>query len=976
MGAAGVTDGASRRGPQPDWCLLGPVRLVVDGTELDLGPAKQRSVLAILLMTPGRTVPTETLIDRVWGERPPRSPNPAAPYVTRLRKILAGAGLGSVRYAAGGYRLDADPDRVDLHRARRLAGEARVARAAGDDALAADLLGAALAGWSPAPLAGVPGEWADRTRAALAREGLDLHARRAEANLRLGRHAAVVEDLRPLVAEQPGAENLAAALMLALAGSGRPAEALECYARVRATAHKLGTEPARQLADLQLRILRNDPDLAGGTATATAAGNGPGPDAGPDRDAPTGQLPGRPETRPVPAELPADVAAFTGRHAELARLDSLLPERTERPDAPAQTAIAAVSGTAGVGKTALAVRWAHRVCARFPDGQLYVNLRGYDPELPVTAGAALARLLRSLGVADTDIPPDVDERAARYRSELAGRKVLVLLDNAGTADQVRPLLPGSPGCAVLVTSRDSLAGLVAVDGAGRLDLDLLPLPDARSLLGTLIGDRAAIEPTAADALAQRCARLPLALRVAAELAVGRPAASLAELVAELSDQRQRLELLDSGEDPRAAVTAVFSWSVQQLPAAAAGLFRLLGLHPGPDISAAAAASLAGRPLPEVRSSLTRLARAHLIVEHPPARFSFHDLLRAYASQLAHTLDTADRQRGAVRRIVDHYLGTAHAAARLVDPARDPITLPAPQPGVVAEQLGDQEQALAWMSSELPVLRGVAQLAADAGLHRAAWQLAWALDDILDRRADWPDRAANAQAGLAAAHRLDDPAAQAHAHRLVALAYTRLDRHGDARDHLQHALTLSSAAGDVVGQAHIHLSLALALERADDNADALRHAQRSLRLYQTGGHRIGQANALNEVGWLYALLGDHQQALDACRPALALLQELGDRSGQAGAWDSLGYVYDQLGDHATAIPCYQRSIDLYRDLGERYNEADTLRSLGAVYEAAGHRQHARRAWQRALTILDQLDHPDAEHVRVSLGRTDQIPVLGR
>jgi tetratricopeptide (TPR) repeat protein len=447
-------------------------------------------------------------------------------------------------------------------------------------------------------------------------------------------------------------------------------------------------------------------------------------------------------------------------------------------------------------------------------------------------------------------------------------------------------------------------------------------------------------------------------------------------VAELGDQRQRLELLDSGEDPRAAVTAVFSWSVQQLPAAAAGLFRLLGLHPGPDISAAAAASLAGRPLAEVRSSLARLARAHLIVEHTPARFSFHDLLRAYASQLAHTLDTADRQRGAVRRIVDHYLRTAHAAARLLDPVRDPITLPAPQPGVVAEHLGDREQALTWMAGDLPVLRGVAQLAADAGLHRAAWQLAWALDDILERRGDWPDRAANARAGLAAARRLGDPAAQAHAHRLIALAYTRLDRHNDARAHLRDALTLSSQAGDVVGQAHIHLSLALALERVGDHADALRHAQRSLDLYRTGGHRIGQANALNEVGWLHALLGDHQPALDACRPALTLLEELGDRSGQAGTWDSLGYVHRQLGDHAAAITCYQRSIDLYRDLGERYNEADTLHSLGDVYEAAGHRQHARRAWQRALTILDDLGHPDAEQVRASLSRTDQIPILGR
>src|SRR5215472_6158356 len=324
----------------------------------------------------------------------------------------------------------------------------------------------------------------------------------------------------------------------------------------------------------------------------------------------------------VPRQLPADVGAFTGRTVELAELDWLLPDAAAGPvtDAVGPVVISAVSGTAGVGKTALAVRWAHRAAAHFPDGQLYVNLRGYDPDQPVSAGEALAGFLRALGVAGQDIPPGEAERAARYRSLVAGRRLLVVLDNAATVEQVRPLLPGSPSAMVVVTSRDSLAGLVARDGARRLDLGLLPAADAVALLRVLIGQRAEADPAAARMLADRCARLPLALRVAAELAVARPDTPLAELAAELADEGERLALLDAGGDPRGAVASVFSWSYRHLDPGAARMFRLLGLHPGPDWDRYAAAALGGTGVAEAGRLLNALARAHLIAPAGPGRY--------------------------------------------------------------------------------------------------------------------------------------------------------------------------------------------------------------------------------------------------------------------------------------------------------------------------------------------------------------------
>jgi tetratricopeptide (TPR) repeat protein len=673
----------------------------------------------------------------------------------------------------------------------------------------------------------------------------------------------------------------------------------------------------------------------------------------------------------VPAQLPRDVAGFAGRGEQLARLDTLLAIATGA--APTAMVISAVSGTAGVGKTALAVHWAHRIADRFPDGQLYVNLRGFDPGGQVMAPAAAVRgFLDALGVPAERVPSSLDAQVALYRSLLAGRRVLVVLDNARDAAQARPLLPGTPTALVVVTSRSQLTSLVAVDGAHSLTVALLTEAEARELLTRRLGpDQIVAEPQAVEQIVASCARLPLALTIAAARAEqsGFPLAALAGELAEAGG----LDALDAG-DAVGQVRAVFSWSYTALSPAAARLFRLLGLHPGPDISAAAAASLAAVPPAETRRLLAELTRASLLTEYTPGRYGFHDLLRAYAGDLTNTVDSAGQRRAALGRVLDHYLHTAHTADHLLYPHRDPIllALTPPGPGVTQEQPADHGQALAWMATEHPVLRAAVRQAAETGYDTHTWQLTWTLDTFLDRQGHWHDLTTTWHTALPAGRRLNDPAAQAHAHRRLAWTHTRLGRYSDAHAHLQHALHLYTQTNDHTGQAHAHAALGMLWGRQGRPEQALDHAQQALTLYRATGHRRGQAAGLNNVGWYHALRGDHQQALTYCQQALTLLQELGDRAGEADTWDSLGYAHHHLSRHTQAADCYQHALHLYRDLGDHYNEADTLTHLGDTHHAAGNITAARTAWQHALDILTDLDYPDTDTVRARLHDLDQTP----
>jgi tetratricopeptide (TPR) repeat protein len=504
-----------------------------------------------------------------------------------------------------------------------------------------------------------------------------------------------------------------------------------------------------------------------------------------------------------------------------------------------------------------------------------------------------------------------------------------------------------------------------VEGARPLVVDLLTVEEARQLLAGRLGEsRVTAEPDAAGEIIQRCARLPLALSIIAARAALHPTFPLATFADQLRDARGRLDVL-AGDEDAADVRAVFSWSYHALTPAAARLFRLLGLHPGPDIAAPAAASLAAVRQPQARTLLAELARANLLVEHIPGRYTFHDLLRAYTTDLARRLGTDEERHTATHRMLDHYLHTARAANALLNPARDPIALTPPSPGVIPEKSASQEQALAWFTTEHSALLAAVNHAAATGLDTHTWQLAWTLFTFLDRRGHWHDLAAIGHTAVAAAHRLADPTGQLLAHRILARAHLRLGRLDDAHNQLRHALNLFGQTGDQAGQADTHVDLARVWARQGSVAEVAHHGWQAHALHQATGHQLGQAQALNAIGWSHARLGDPQQALTCCRQALPLLQEFDDREGQAHAWGSLGLAHHHLGQHTQALACHRHALDLYRDLGVRYYEADTLTLLGDTHHATGNTDAACDAWQHALTILTDLHHPDAETVRTKL-----------
>jgi DNA-binding SARP family transcriptional activator len=599
--------------------ILGPLEVWHDGERLTIGGPQQRALLAVLLLNANSVVSADRLVDHLWGERPPDSARHLLKgCIAGLRRALRVGRTERLLTRPPGYLLEVLPGEFDLDRFDELAVAA--GKLVGTPTELATVLRGALSCWRGPALDGLDLDVCRAEAARLDERRLAVLEERIDVDLRLGSYPDLVAELQALVRQHPLRERLWAQLMLALHGANRQTDALAVYRQVRQLlVEELGVEPSVTLRQAQRVVLT-------GARIDTAK---PGTLVVPNGKAPQRSVVrSRADDPPIPAQLPADVANFTGRGAELSELSRLHPA-----DAPTSTEmlIIAVSGTAGVGKTALAIRWTHSVRGRFPDGQLYVNLRGYDPGQPVTAATALGRFLTGLGLPDRDIPGDLDSRAARFRTEVAGRRMLIMLDNASSVDQIRPLLPGTSSCVVVVTSRAALAGLVALHGAHRLNLDLLPTVDAIALLGRLIGDRVEAEPLAAAALAEQCARLPLALRVAAELAAARPASRLAELVGELGDQRRRLDLLEASGDPMAAVRTGFSWSYRRLPADAARTFRLAGLYTGPEFDAHAMSAQANTSIGEARRTLDLLASEHLIQGTAHGRYVMHALLRAYAA---------------------------------------------------------------------------------------------------------------------------------------------------------------------------------------------------------------------------------------------------------------------------------------------------------------------------------------------------------
>jgi tetratricopeptide (TPR) repeat protein len=662
-------------------------------------------------------------------------------------------------------------------------------------------------------------------------------------------------------------------------------------------------------------------------------------------------VPARGAVPQVPRQLPAAVPGFTGRAAELETLTRTLDQAGV--GAPGTVVISAIGGTAGVGKTALAVHWAHQVAGRFPDGQLYANLRGYDPAQPVPTADALAGFLLALGVPGQDIPAEEDERATRYRSLLADKQVLVVLDNAGSADQVRPLLPGMAACAVVVTSRDTLAGLVARDGAARLDLDVLPLEEAVALLRTLIGARVDAEPAAAAELADQCCRLPLALRVAAELAASRPATSLAALTGELADLRTRLNLLDAGGDPGTEVRAVFSWSYRRLGAEDARTFRLLGLHPGPDLEPYAAAALTGATVPQARQALDVLTRAHLIQPAAPGRHGMHDLLRGYARELPATLDGDQEQHAALTRLFDHYLHTAAAAMDTLYPAEHHRRPRIPRPTTPVPSLADPAAARDWLDRERPALVAAARHTAAHGWPGHVTQLAAILPRYLFNGGHYPEAITIFGHALGTARRTGDRIAEATALIQTGIVDREQGRLQEAADHYRQALTLFRKTGGRTGEARALANMGLAETDLGRCEHAARHEQEAVTIYRNIGDRFGEARALGYLGLARERQGRYREAASHYRQALDLSREIGDRDGEAWALARLGVVDLRLGRYEPAAGYLQQALDLFRAMGNRGGEAEALVRLGEVDQGLGCYEQAADNFERALARLREI-----------------------
>ncbi|WP_262700508.1 MULTISPECIES: AfsR/SARP family transcriptional regulator [Streptomyces] len=962
------------------FAVLGPVRAWRGAHELDLGSPQQRVVLAALLLRRGRPVTVAELVDAVWGDEPP----PAAvsvlrTYASRLRKVLepgrdAGEPPRVVVSAADGYLARVPEGSVDLGVFEQRVAEAKKLRATGAMSAAADLLRAALDAWEGTPLAGLPGPLAEAERSRLAEERLATLETRLDTDVRLGRHSEVIAELAALTGEHPLREPLCQLLMLALYRSGRQAEALAVYRRTRGTlAAELGINPSASLRELHGRILTADPTLDHTSTETETETTEPDTEAEPWVSLAAGHL-------ARPAQLPADLATFTGREAELTQIQALLPgvPRVSGVSGvsgdgtpPATVLISAIGGMAGVGKTTLAVHLAHRLAHRYPDGQLYINLRGFDPTGSAMPRAEAIRIfLDALGAPSQRIPAHLDAQAALYRSLLANRRMLLLLDNARDAEQVRPLLPASPGCLAIVTSRDQLTGLIVYEGARPLTLTPLTRAEAHDFLVRRVGaERLAVEPEATDEIIARCAGLPLALAIIAARAIAHPGFPLEAIAKELGDSRGSLDAFAGGE-PATDVRAVFSSSYEALSAPAARLFHLLGLHSGPDISAPAAAALAGLPLRETRGLLAELTRAHLLTEDAPGRYALHDLLCAYAAERVATEETPQERDRATERVLRWYLHTADAAYPHLTPHRRRVSLPAPPPGCHPLTFATHDEALTWCEAERPNLVAAVHQAATSPRPRLAWQLTAALWGFFYLRAHLHDWLDTTRTALDTARDTHDRVGEAWSLNDLAVALTVTHRFDEAIDHLKQAMTLCRDLGDTPGRSQAMGNLGntyLQLGRLDKAAEYIR---RSLVLDRAHGSAWGEGVALAKLGDIYQRLGRFDEAIDHLERSLAIQRAGGNRWVEGVTLDILGTVHHRLHRHDDAIQHYRQALGAIRDIGNRWDEGETLGHLGDTLLAAGDPEAAGTTWRQALAVFEEFGHPDTEEIRGRLRRLDE------
>ncbi|WP_049573707.1 AfsR/SARP family transcriptional regulator [Streptomyces sp. SBT349] len=925
--------------------ILGPV----EAGEAGLGARQLRVVLASLAVNANRPVSMATLSEHLWGEEGTGTPTTVRSYIRRLRVTLNEAAPGQgggeyIRRAGPGYVLDVARDQVDLLRFRALAEQAEAAGASGEPATCAALLDRALALWRGAPLADVVSDVLARDVVpALVDEQLLAVERWAEARLALGLHRETAGRLAGYAAGCPLREELQAQLMRALHGSGRRAEALALYQATRERlGEELGVGPGSGLERTYLAILRDEG--ATGTprraTTLSAPATAHAPAGGPS---------------PRPAELPADISGFTGRRAELERLRS------------SRAATVVISGAAGVGKTSLAVHAAHLLRDAFTDGQLFVDLRGHEADA-LSAGDVLRRFLRALGTDDRRIPADPDERAALYRSSLSGRRVLVVLDNAASAAQIRPLLPGSAGSLVLVTSRRRLDGLIAIDDAVPLSLDVLGHGDAVALLGRMIGaDRVRGQRPAVEALAELCDRLPLALRIAAARLLAHPRRPVGWLVDELSNEQRRLARLTVEGDRAAAVPTAFSSAYDALDHGAARLFRLLGLHPGPDPAGDAVAALTGSTVASLQPAVNALLSAHLIRETATGAYAMHDLVHLYARQRAEAEEPEAERALAVARVLDHYLARTDAAGRphqaYYRPPERHIEHPPTEPAPFTDPAG----GLAWVAAEYANIRAAALCAARVGDHRRTWQLADALWFLQHRRRQHEDWIELQRLGLAAARELRDGVATRRMLRRLGGAYAETQRPAEAFQAYDEALTLARAAGDEVSEARVLNNLAVLYGFLGDSRRELDCFARCVTLARRVEIPEIEAMALSNMAETYTGLGRLDTAISHARQALHIHGTLPENSPRAVALRVLGRAQRLSGRHEEALASYREGLTVSEASGEDYRRAECLEGIGMTLASTRGPEQARPYLTRAEAIFRRMSHPRAQALRTELAR---------
>ena len=997
--------------------ILGPLEVLSPDGWTAISAAKWRSLLACLLVRPGQLVPTENLIFELWGDAPPGTANNLVSiYVHQLKKVIGDTERRVLVYRAPGYMLRVAPGDLDIQQFESLAAEGRGALAAGDPERAAAQLSEALGLWRGPLLADVLSSPLIETHAQRAAElRLDTTELRVEADLECGRAAQVIPELHGLVAEHPLRERLWALLIRALEESGRRAEALETYAQAREViADELGVDPGSELQRLYAELLAADaspampprmprvsheatrdrasnhgagtqatvgagaasdsiaeapaePDAAAAVSDAVADGvpsgeisgtiaigtfaDAPSALAGPQADA---AVPPPAPLRARPAQLPADIGDFTGRETHVAHLCELLVGGATGSRGAVR--IVVVNGAAGLGKTTLAVHAAHQVSEQFPDGQLYVDLLGASAQ-SAEPGEVLARFLRDLGIEGDKVPARDDERAALYRTTLTGRRVLILLDNAKDAAQVRPLLPGSSSCAVLVTTRSRTSDLASMRF---VDLNVLEDTEALALFSTVVGeDRAAAEPDATAEVLVACAGLPLAIRICAARLAARRQWRIATLAGRLRDQHRRLDELTTGD---LAVRASFQVSYDSIRTVRHGAdparaFRLLSLWQGVSISLQAAAALLGEPDDDVAEMLESLVDVNLLESPAPDWYRFHDLLKVYAMERARAEEPEAARDEAVSRLLWWYLDTAQAAADTVSPQRYQVRYEPRGSGHPPLTFVSMETALAWYDDERANIVAATRQAVSVGLHEVASRLPSTLFPMFNRRNNWADCVTTHRAAAESASKTGDQLGEAWALFTLGYALVKL-RDPGAFPSLERSLAIRQQFGDTRGEAQAAIALGEGhLRMHGAGEDALRYLRRAADLLEPMGASSMRGVALNNLGEVYFELDDLDSAAECYRQTLEISREFNDDMAEGFALLNLGRVNMRQRRFAEAIARFEEALPKQRAAGALDGEAGVLQRLGTAQAEIGRPADARSSLTEALRIFEQIGYQE-------------------